>query len=73
MENKSYKAKRRPKPEIIEFNIPLQKNCEHNFCIYNGTEIQKQKNYEWVSTTKYSCAFCGSNQTHIHKGFQNGF
>jgi hypothetical protein len=69
MENKSYKAKRRPKPEIIEFNIPLQKKCEHNFCIYKGSEIHTQQNSEWTCTKTYSCAFCGLNQRRSHDGF----
>lgn len=62
MENKSYKAKRRPKPEIIEFNIPLQKNCEHNFCIYKGSEIQRCQNNHSQCVNTYECAYCGLYQ-----------
>lgn len=62
MEKKSYKAKRRPKPEIIEFNIPLQKNCEHNFCMYKGSEIQCDQNNVSMCLKTYQCAFCGLHQ-----------
>lgn len=59
MERKSYKAKRRPKPEIIEFNIPLQKTCEHNFCIYKGSEVQYYQKDITKCVKTYECAYCG--------------
>ena len=69
MENKNYKTKKRSKPEGIEFQLPLQKKCEHDFCIYKGNETYKINKSYWKCTEIHECGYCGKTQ----KTSQNGF